>query len=72
LTSLEFSRLLLQKAHVAVSPGSGFGRSGEGYVRFSLVENEQRIRQAVRNIRKLLGAETHGQSKRATAEPVAK
>jgi alanine-synthesizing transaminase len=72
LTSLEFSKLLLQKANVAVSPGSGFGRSGEGYVRFSLVENEQRIRQAVRSMRKLLGAELLTGEKRATAEPVAK
>ena len=42
-------------ANVAVSPGIGFGKSGEGFVRFSLVENEQRIRQAVRNIRRMLG-----------------
>lgn len=71
LTSLEFSKLLLQEANVAVSPGSGFGRSGEGHVRFSLVENEQRIRQAVRSIRKLLGTELLADEKRATAEPVA-
>jgi alanine-synthesizing transaminase len=52
LGSLEFSKLLLEKASVAVSPGLGFGEYGEGYVRIALVENEQRIRQAARNIRK--------------------
>ena len=52
--SLEFSKRLLQKAHVAVSPGIGFGEYGEGYVRIALVENEQRIRQAARNIKKFL------------------
>jgi len=48
--SLEFSKLLLEKALVAVSPGIGFGPLGEGHVRFALVENEQRIRQATRAI----------------------
>jgi alanine-synthesizing transaminase len=52
--SLEFSKLLLERAGVAVSPGVGFGEYGEGYVRIALVENEQRIRQAARNIRKFL------------------
>ncbi len=52
--SLEFSKLLLEKAHVAVSPGIGFGEYGEGYVRIALVENEQRIRQAARNVKKFL------------------
>ena len=52
--SLEFAKLLLEKALVAVSPGIGFGPGGEGYVRFALVENEQRIRQAARGIRRLL------------------
>jgi len=51
--SLEFSKLLLKEAKVAVSPGIGFGDTGEGYVRFALVENEHRINQAVRGIRKL-------------------
>ena len=55
LGSLEFSKLLLEKADVAVSPGVGFGEHGEGCVRIGLVENEQRIRQAARNIRKFLG-----------------
>jgi alanine-synthesizing transaminase len=54
LGSLEFSKLLLDKALVAVSPGAGFGPLGEGHVRFALVENEQRIRQATRNIKRWL------------------
>jgi len=52
--SLEFSKRLLKEAGVAVSPGVGFGESGEGYVRFALVENKHRIRQAVRGIRRFL------------------
>ena len=52
--SVEFSTLLVEKAEVAVSPGVGFGEHGEGYVRIALVENEQRIRQAARNIRRFL------------------
>ncbi len=52
--SLEFSKLLLEKSKVAVSPGIGFGEGGDHFVRFSLVENEHRIRQAVRGIRELL------------------
>jgi len=52
--SLEFSKLLVEKADVAVSPGVAFGEHGEGYVRIALVENEQRIRQAGRNIRRFL------------------
>ena len=51
LGSLEFSKQLLQKARVAVSPGVGFGNYGDDHVRFSLIENEQRTRQAVRGIR---------------------
>jgi alanine-synthesizing transaminase len=54
LGSLEFSKLLLEKALVAVSPGIGFGPLGEGHVRFALVENEQRIRQATRAIGRFL------------------
>jgi alanine-synthesizing transaminase len=54
LGSLEFSKRLLTEAHVAVSPGIGFGEMGEGYVRFALVENRHRIRQAVRGIRRFL------------------
>jgi alanine-synthesizing transaminase len=52
--SLEFAKRLLEKANVAVSPGIGFGESGEGFVRFALIENRQRTRQAVRSIRKFL------------------
>jgi alanine-synthesizing transaminase len=51
--SLEFAKLLIQEAKVAVSPGIGFGEYGEGFVRFALVENEQRIRQAVRGLKQL-------------------
>jgi alanine-synthesizing transaminase len=54
LGSLEFSKLLLEHAHVAVAPGVGFGEYGEGFVRIGLVENKQRIRQAVKNIKQFL------------------
>ncbi len=54
LGSIEFATLLVEKAEVAVSPGIGFGEHGEGFVRIALVENEQRIRQAARNIRRFL------------------
>ncbi|ADO46204.1 aminotransferase class I and II [Hydrogenobacter thermophilus TK-6] len=54
MNSLDFSLFLLREAKVAVSPGIGFGEYGEGYVRFALVENEHRIRQAVRGIKKAL------------------
>jgi alanine-synthesizing transaminase len=60
--SLEFSKLMLERAAVAVSPGIGFGPLGEGHVRFALVENEQRIRQATRSI---------GQFLRQTVSPAA-
>jgi alanine-synthesizing transaminase len=52
--SLEFSKLLLTQAKVAVSPGIGFGEHGEGFVRFALVENEHRIRQAIRGVKAML------------------
>jgi alanine-synthesizing transaminase len=52
--SLEFAKFLVQGAEVAVSPGVGFGPGGEGYVRFALIENEKRIGQAVRNLKKAL------------------
>jgi alanine-synthesizing transaminase len=54
LGSLEFSKLLLDKASVAVSPGIGFGEYGDGFVRIALVENEHRSRQAIRNIKRFL------------------
>ncbi|MGB1025361.1 MAG: aminotransferase class I/II-fold pyridoxal phosphate-dependent enzyme, partial [Rhodospirillaceae bacterium] len=52
--SLQFSKLLLQEAEVAVSPGVGFGEHGDQHVRISLVENKHRTRQAVRNIKSFL------------------
>ena len=52
LGSLEFAKLMIEKADVAVSPGIGFGEYGDEYVRLAIVENEQRIRQAARGIRK--------------------
>jgi alanine-synthesizing transaminase len=52
--SLEFSKQLLTKAGVAVAPGVGYGEDGEGYVRIAMVENEQRLRQAARNVRRYL------------------
>jgi alanine-synthesizing transaminase len=54
LGSLEFSKKLLREAHVAVAPGIGFGEYGEGYVRIALIENDNRIRQAARNIKDFL------------------
>jgi alanine-synthesizing transaminase len=51
---MEFSKRLLEEAHVAVSPGVGFGDEGEGFVRIALVENEQRIRQAARGVKRFL------------------
>ncbi len=56
LGSLEFSKLLLEKALVAVSPGIGFGPMGEGFVRFALIENDHRTRQAIRSIKHFLSA----------------
>jgi len=53
--SVEFSKFLLQEAKVAVSPGIGFGQFGDEFVRFALIENEHRTKQAVRNIRRALG-----------------
>jgi alanine-synthesizing transaminase len=53
LGSLEFCKKLLSVAKVAVSPGIGFGQYGDGHVRFSLIENEQRTRQALRGIRRM-------------------
>jgi alanine-synthesizing transaminase len=52
--SLEFSKKLLREAKVAVSPGVGFGEYGEGFVRFGLIENEHRSRQAIRNIKRMI------------------
>ena len=66
LGSLEFSKQLLTQAKVAVAPGVGYGEDGEGYVRIAMVENEQRLRQAARNIKRYLqsmGVNTPTQSK---------
>ena len=52
--TMEFSKLLLKRANVAVAPGVGFGEYGEGFVRIALVENPQRLRQASRNIKAFL------------------
>ena len=57
---MEFAKDLLIHAKVAVSPGIGFGEYGEGYVRVALVENEQRIRQAARSVKKFLAMGTNG------------
>ena len=59
LGSVAFSKLLLERAHVAVAPGLGFGEHGEGFVRIGLVENTQRLRQAIRNIRLFLQADSN-------------
>ena len=55
LGSMEFAKKLLTEAHVAVAPGVGFGEEGEGFVRLALVENEQRLRQAAKGVKKMLG-----------------
>ena len=52
--SVEFASMLVREAQVAVSPGVGFGPGGEGYIRFALIENEQRTQQAIRNLRRSL------------------
>jgi len=59
LSSLEFSSLLIEKADLAAAPGVGFGEYGEGYLRLALVENEQRIRQAARNLRRFFDSADH-------------
>ncbi len=56
MNSIEFSKTVLQKARVAISPGAGFGEYGEGYVRFALIENEHRIKQAVKSIKTFLNS----------------
>jgi len=68
--ALEFSKLLITEAQVAVSPGVGFGDQGEGYVRLALVENEQRIRQAARQVKRFL--ERRGVNSVAAAQSRAK
>jgi alanine-synthesizing transaminase len=58
MDTMQFATKLLEEGDVAVSPGSGFGPAGEGYLRLALVENENRLRQAVRQIGRCLGAES--------------
>ena len=60
MSTLDFAMMLLEKGDVAVSPGTGFGPAGEGFLRLSLVENENRLRQAVRQIGRCLGRESKG------------
>jgi alanine-synthesizing transaminase len=57
MSTMDFGMMLLEKGDVAVSPGSGFGPAGEGFVRLALVENENRLRQAVRLIGRCLDRE---------------
>ncbi|HXW84749.1 MAG TPA: aminotransferase class I/II-fold pyridoxal phosphate-dependent enzyme, partial [Candidatus Binataceae bacterium] len=64
--SLEFSKFLLAEAKVAVSPGVGFGADGDGFVRFALIENEHRTRQAIRGIRHALSGARFGQKRAAS------
>jgi alanine-synthesizing transaminase len=72
LGSLGFSKLLLERANVAVSPGAGFGEYGEGFVRIALVENRQRLRQATRNIKAFLqGRNDTPELRRAAARTAA-
>jgi alanine-synthesizing transaminase len=68
--SLEFCKFLLREAKVAVSPGIGFGDYGDGFVRFALIENEHRTRQAIRGIRKALAAGPTGKLHRAAGSGV--
>ena len=69
--SLVFSKLLLEHANVAVSPGVGFGEYGENYVRIALVENRQRLRQATRNIKQFLGGRSLGGNSFSSDRPQA-
>jgi alanine-synthesizing transaminase len=64
--SMEFAKFLLTEAKVSVSPGIGFGPYGEGFVRFALIENEHRTRQAIRGIRKAFGELAVPRAKKAS------
>ena len=70
LGSMRFAKLLIEEAGVAVAPGVAFGESGEGYVRIGLVENEHRIRQAARNVKRLLDQSGQILSRERAAAPV--
>jgi alanine-synthesizing transaminase len=69
LGSVGFSKLLLEKAKVAVAPGIGFGEYGDGHVRIALVENAHRLRQAIRNIRNFLATDNTGPLETVVEEP---
>jgi alanine-synthesizing transaminase len=69
LGSVEFAKLLLDRAGVAVAPGIGFGEYGDGHVRIAFVENTQRLRQAVRNIRAFLQQPTNQPGVDAVLQP---
>jgi alanine-synthesizing transaminase len=69
LGSMRFAKLLIEEAGVAVAPGVAFGDSGEGFVRIGLVENELRIRQAARNVKRLLDQSGQILSRERAAEP---
>jgi alanine-synthesizing transaminase len=72
MSTMDFGMMLLEKGNVAVSPGSGFGPAGEGYLRMSLVENEERLKQAVRQIKNCLrDAEANFSTKPPAAQPAA-
>ncbi len=70
MDTLSFAMKLLEEGDVAVSPGSGFGPAGEGYLRMALVENESRLRQAVRQIGRCLGQEAREPKTERAARPV--
>ena len=67
LSSVDFAMKLLEEANVAVSPGSGFGSAGEGYVRMSLVENENRLKQALRQMGRVIGEQKSRPAERAAS-----
>jgi alanine-synthesizing transaminase len=67
MSTMDFAMMLLEKGDVAVSPGNGFGPSGEGYLRLALVENENRLRQAVRHIGRCLASAGQGEKAGAGA-----
>jgi alanine-synthesizing transaminase len=69
--SVQFAMKLIEEADVAVSPGAGFGPAGEGFLRLALVENEARLRQAVRQIGRCLGTETRVEATPAAGPGIA-
>jgi alanine-synthesizing transaminase len=71
MDTMQFAMRLLEEADVAVSPGSGFGPAGEGYLRMALVENDRRLRQAVRQIGRFVRGETRCERPSAPPRPEA-